>query len=181
MKDKELITLLEHEVNAQRNKGFAFIVNRDFDTIKGFVIQNSGTEDDAKDVFQDGLIALMSNLKKEKFKGNSTLKSYLFSICKNLWYQKIRKNKKTETIGAAEELPEEDADSVDNEKRYYVMQEKFKKLGKKCQQLLIEFYYKKKSMRELQELYGLGSEQAAKNKKSRCLKKLSEMVNTESI
>jgi len=181
MKDIELIEFLKSQVNSQRNKGFSYLIDQYFDTIKGYVIQNSGSEDDAKDVFQEGLIALISNLNKNKFQGKSALKSYLFSICKNLWLQKIRKEKKTENIKSLEEVPYEETDKDDKEKMFEAMQHQFKKLGGKCQQILIEFYYKKHSIKKLQEIYGLGSAQAAKNKKSRCLKKLSEMVNMDSV
>ena len=41
--------------------------------IENYILKNSGTKDDAKDVFQDSLIVLYKNIKRESFVLNSTL------------------------------------------------------------------------------------------------------------
>lgn len=176
--DEKLIQLLTSLDERQRNKAFSFLVQRDFPAIRIFISKNSGQNEDAKDIFQDGLITLINNLNKGSFKGNSTIKSYLFAICKNIWFQHLRKNKKfkqTELtdIEATDDLIEKN----EIEEKYDLVKKKFRKLGDECQKILIEFYYQNKSMKELQQSFNLGSAQAAKNKKSRCLKKLATLVN----
>lgn len=177
MTDPKLIELLVHQSNTERNRGFAYLVNRDFTSVKIYVQKNSGSEDDAKDIFQDGLIALLKNLQQGEYKSSSTIKSYLFAICKNTWLQQLRKMKKNQEL--LPEISEENGieEKLALEERYKLMKQKFSLLGEECQKILIQFYYDKKSMKELQEIYNLSSEQAAKNKKSRCLKKLSTLVS----
>lgn len=177
MTDRYLVELLISDDNVSRNKGFRYLVDRDYTSVKTYVLQNSGAEDDAKDVFQDGLLALMKNLQKGEFRSSSTLKSYLFSICKNIWLQQLRKMKHSQELG--DELIAEDEqikEKIALEERFKLVKEKFSHLGEDCQKILIQFYYDKKSMKDLQMMFSLSSEQAAKNKKSRCMKKLTEMV-----
>lgn len=50
-----------------------------------------------------------------------------------------------------------------------------------CKQMLLGYYYERKSMRELAFGFGLASEQAAKNKKSRCLKHLNQIVSKQKL
>ena len=178
MTDDELIRLLKSTNRFQKNKGFTFLVNRDFEWVKQFVLKNSGTEEDAKDTFQEGLIVLMKNIERGVFEGRSSLKSYLNSICKNIWLQSLRKLKKREEAIATEEWEDESEEKTEDiEMKHEKVKQKFKVLGKACQDILIQFYYERKSMKELQEIYQLSSPQVAKNKKSRCLKKLAILIN----
>jgi RNA polymerase sigma factor (sigma-70 family) len=176
--DDELIQIITSEDDRQRNKAFSFLVKRDFPAIRVFISKNSGQEEDAKDIFQDGLITLMNNLNKGSFKGNSTIKSYLFAICKNIWFQHLRKNKNYQQTELPEiEATEEVFEKEEMEEKYNILKKNFKNLGNECQKMLIGFYYQNKSMKDLQQIFNLGSPQAAKNKKSRCLKKLTSLVN----
>ncbi len=178
MTDTQLIELLTSEDNGLRNKGFSYLVERDYEPVLSYVKRNSGNPEDAKDIFQEGLIALIRNIHNQSFRKTSSLKSYLYSICKNLWLQELRKmNRNTaeiETSTSEHDLERNLASEFDE--KLQVVRDKFNTLGEECQKILVLFYYKKKSMKYLQELYQLGSTQAAKNKKSRCLKKLSSLV-----
>ena len=50
----------------------------------------------------------------------------------------------------------------------------FDLLGEKCRQLLILFYFKRNSFREIASLLKFGSEETAKNQKYRCIQKAKE-------
>lgn len=56
---------------------------------------NSGTTEDAHDIFQDGMEAVMHLCFDEDFAIKSSLNSLIMTICKNKWIDKLRK-KKTE-------------------------------------------------------------------------------------
>lgn len=56
---------------------------------------NSGTIEDAHDIFQDGMEAMMHLCFDEDFVIKSSLNSLIMTICKNKWIDKLRK-KKTE-------------------------------------------------------------------------------------
>ncbi|MEL7146847.1 MAG: hypothetical protein AAFO69_10795, partial [Bacteroidota bacterium] len=50
-----------------------------------------------------------------------------------------------------------------------------------CRQLLIDYYYHKRSFKDLLAKTDLGSIQALKNKKSRCMKKLGEVISARKL
>ena len=75
-----------------------------------------------------------------------------------------------DTVG---NLPEH-ADSL--EINLTALNELMTELKEDCQKLLLGFYYERKSMKDLMEIFKLGSEQAAKNKKLRCMDSLIRLV-----
>ena len=56
-----------------------------------WVKQNSGTEDDAYDVFQDGMEAVMHLTFKEDFELKVSMNALISRICKNKWLDILRK------------------------------------------------------------------------------------------
>ena len=52
--------------------------------------QYSASEAEAADVFQDGIIQILMAVQRGKFRGDSSLKTYLSVVCRNLWFKQIR-------------------------------------------------------------------------------------------
>jgi RNA polymerase sigma factor (sigma-70 family) len=173
--DSSLIDSIVGENAKKRFSAFEVLYKQNFNSIQSFVIKNHGTKDEAKDIFQDAMIIVYRNLVNKSFKEDSKLSTYLFSICKNLWFQRIRKLKVVEfqSVDVAENLSENfEITKVDSS----LLNELLDKLKSDCKQLLIAFYYERKPMRDLMEIFKLGSEQAAKTKKLRCLNGLIDLV-----
>ena len=55
-----------------------------FPMVLNMVVQHNGTEDEAKDVFQEAVIVLYDKVKQGGFELTSQLKTYLYSICRRL-------------------------------------------------------------------------------------------------
>ena len=55
---------------------FGYIYESTYWIVRNFVINNSGTEEDAEDLFQDTIIAIMVKAKKNRLKIKHTFKSY---------------------------------------------------------------------------------------------------------
>ena len=55
-----------------------------------WVKENNGSESDARDIFQEALIALFQKLETGDFKLTCTLKSFLRIMCRNLWLTRLR-------------------------------------------------------------------------------------------
>ena len=62
-----------------------------------------------------------------------------------------------------------------------IVEKFFTKLDQGCQRLLRMYYYDSKSMKQIMADFGLGSEQAAKTKKFRCMKKLEGLFAAHQI
>lgn len=157
------------------NHTFTYLYKEHLGSITNMVIRNSGSEADALDIFQEGLVVLWQNIRNDQFqlKGHTQISTYLYSVCRNLWISKLRKNKKTVAVGDYEaEIPDQSPDpfgepdpEIMNLRRY------FKQLDEKCRTLLKLFYYEKKSMRIIAGQMGV-TEPTAKNNKYRCMVKL---------
>lgn len=151
--------------------------------IEALVLKNSGSVDHAKDLYQESFIAVWKNLKTNKFepKNETALQGYLYQIAKNKWMDVLRSNtfKKTNTLTdeRLSFLKEEAIDETidDNEDKLNSIMIAFKNLGQPCKQLLTNFYYEKKSLRDIASELQL-EEASVRNKKYRCMEKLRSIV-----
>jgi len=167
MTDKQIIEFL-------RNNKYQKAVNGLYDvlsSVKKYILSNSGTSDDAKDFSQDALVVLYKNVQSDSFTLTVPLKTYLLAIVKNLWLQELRRRNKIPITSDQPEIP----DITSNEdKNFDIAKAAFNLLGERCRQLLILFYFKKKTYRELASFLQFGDERTAKNQKYRCLQKAKE-------
>ena len=58
--------------------------------IQHFVLNNNGSFDDARDLFQEAMITLYEKVQSDSFVLSCQIKTYLFSICKNLWLKRLQ-------------------------------------------------------------------------------------------
>jgi len=71
------------------------IYRKFFGLIESYVVKNSGTPEEAEDVFQEALCIIV-----QKIKGESpsflecSFYTFLFSICRNIWLNELRRKKK---------------------------------------------------------------------------------------
>lgn len=166
-------------ISEKRNEAFLFLYNNQIDTIIKMVKQNSGMEDDALDIFQEGMIAIWVNIQKGKYQldGKTKVSTYLYSICRNLWFKKLRDSKKIVSMDSyAEQATTVEEDDDLEYFKVKKLQAHFKKLGEKCQTILRLYYYKKASIREIAIQLNY-EEKSAKNEKYRCMKRLRAMYN----
>ena len=73
-------------------------------SISYFTRQNGGTEEDAKDIFHESLAILVEKSRMPEFELTSAIKTYIYSICRNLWYNRLRKLKPMSDIRDTEEV-----------------------------------------------------------------------------
>ncbi|MBR9919955.1 MAG: sigma-70 family RNA polymerase sigma factor [Bacteroidetes bacterium] len=113
--------------------------------IRQWVLANSGTVEEAKDVFQEGLQVLFELSVEENFKLQSSFEGLLFTICKRNWYAVLRKKKKWQAIRKSPELTHEEVEAdmesllikiEENASRASLLSSTFKQLSDLCQQLL---------------------------------------------
>lgn len=142
------------------------------------MIKNNGTESDAEDVFQDGIVVLYLKLKKEP-DINIDLGAYLFGINRNIWLKNLRKSTPfvLEGMEKAAELVEE----MSLYKKQISIRDSLNQLDQHCKEILIDFYFNRSSMAQISKRFGLSSEKVAKNKKYRCLQKLVSYVEKNKL
>ncbi len=165
------------------NRTFLYLYNKYQDSILRMVQKNNGNEEDALDIFQEGLIALWTNISQGKFKVNDKAKisTYLYTLCRNIWISRLRKKKYTQSI---EDNPNiqtvEVEDMTEYHERVNKLERDFDKLGEACKKLLTLFYYQKASLQEIAESMDL-TVKTAKNTKYRCMKSLRAIYKPENL
>jgi len=149
--------------------------------IERYVLDNNGTPDDARDIYQEAFLAVWRNVHLNKFQpqNETAVAGYLFQIARNKWLDQLRSVKTKKTTKLPENLSHslaEDPVIPEDEVDYLrLVREKYDELGEPCREVLMRFYFKKESMREIAERFDW-TEASAKNNKYRCLQKLRNMV-----
>jgi len=76
---------------AAEDRSLRYVYQQHRERIVQFVVSKNGSEAEGKDIFQEGLLVLYKQIKQDKFRGESALGTYIFSICKYLWFHKLKK------------------------------------------------------------------------------------------
>ena len=151
-----------------------------FSAVRKYVLSNNGNEQQAEDLYHDAFIAAWRNVQLGKFesRGEGSFRSYILTIAKNKWIDGLRaiRNKQTVHIKPGDLKAADDPESSEEDRLIDLIKLQFNNMGTHCRDLLIEFYYKKQSMREISEARGW-TEHTARNNKYRCIQKLRELIN----
>lgn len=157
-----------------------FVYKEYYPTIKFLITTNSGTETDAEDVFQDALVVLYRKIARENLILTSSFKTFLYSICRNLWLQRLDRRVFSNEFLDMENLSEiQDtpyAGQPDEElEKYRLFQQHFFRLGEDCQKIL-RLFLKKVSLKEIADIMGFKTEKYAKTRKFMCKEKLKNSI-----
>jgi RNA polymerase sigma factor (sigma-70 family) len=144
-----------------------------------FVRSNKGNNADGKDLFHDGLIIADRNIRMLKFRGESSLHHYIYSVCKYLWLNKLKKKRRISYSDKEEKLDMPvliDPESIylDNELKGNIS-DALDLLGVKCKNVL-ELWKLNYSMKEIAEILDIKSEGMARKTKHQCYQKLLKLI-----
>lgn len=165
-------------INEEKILGEIYTAN--YPGVEKYILANSGTRDDARDIYQEAFLAFWRNVQLNRFEPQhaNAVSSYIMRIAKFKWIDVLRKNSNT-PITAME------SDTADNTQIYkleqdeelYITQVKkhYKNMGEPCRELLYRFYFKKEMLKQI-AAYFSWTEATAKNNKYRCLQKLRDLV-----
>src|SRR4249919_570238 len=56
-----------------------------------YIRQNNGSEQDAEDIFQEVILVFIEIVKQDKFRGESSISTFLYSITRNIWLNELKK------------------------------------------------------------------------------------------
>ncbi|HAI74976.1 MAG TPA: RNA polymerase subunit sigma-70 [Microscillaceae bacterium] len=159
-----------------------YVYQQYYGSIAFFVINNQGSEAEAKDVFQESMIVLLENLQKPDFSLQCSLKTFLYSITRRKWLKKLVRNKpilgKIEDHEAFLNLAEEAEEEDNREQQLALMQQAMQMLGEPCSGLLNDFYVLEKTMQEISQARQYTNADNAKNQKYKCLVRLRKIFFT---
>jgi len=181
MTDVELV----HLVRSGDVAGLSFVYEKYRKEFLNWIRKFSGCSmDEAQEFYQAATLILYENIMSAKVTElQSTLKTYLFGIGKNLTYQHHRKNQRMEKARAEYmievELLNDSRHALEAEMDLRVIAKCLTVIGEPCRQLLDHFYFLRKTMEEISTSMGYKNPETAKNQKYKCMERLRRMVEDE--
>lgn len=139
------------------------------------VVTNSGTEQEAKDVYQEAVVVFWQKAISGNLVLTSKISTYLYSICLNLW----RKELERKSRHSNEEKDKIEFQQQEKEEKVRIIRESIDKLGDTCKRVLSYYYFEGMSMKQIAEKVGFANTNTAKTKKYKCKKKLDELIKSE--
>lgn len=169
-----------HAIRENDEKALKNLYQENYPKTERYVLDNSGTADEAKDIYQEAFIAVWRNIQLGRFQlqPNSSLEGYLFQVAKNKWLDYLRTAKRKPVVPLTESanglqamphVPEEE------ELRLTLVKKNLQQLGQQCREVLERFYYRRQSLRTISAAFGW-TEATAKNNKYRCLQRLKDAL-----
>jgi RNA polymerase sigma factor (sigma-70 family) len=160
-------------------KAIETIYKQNFTMVQTFIINNNGSYDDARDIFQEAMIALYEKAKSDSFVLTSKISTYVYSICRRLWLKRLQQlGRYSNQIDSLEETIAVEDDLEFHEKKnaeFVIMDRALNSLGEPCKSLLEGFYVKKIDMQALAKEFGYTNADNAKNQKYKCLMRLKKL------
>ena len=178
LNEEENPLIIVAQIRMGDEKSLTSVYRTIYPMVENYILDNSGTRDDAKDIFQDAMFILLKKIEKVDFELTSKLSTFLFGIAKNLWLKKLTK-KGVDKEEFKTELKFQETEDNDFIKlsRLKSIKNSLEMLGEPCQTILVQFYYFKKSMIEIAEMLHYTNSDNAKNQKYKCLIRLKKMIS----
>jgi RNA polymerase sigma factor (sigma-70 family) len=146
-----------------------------------YVKQNTGNQEDAEDIFQEAVISFIQLVQKDKFRGECSIGTFMYTLVRNGWLNELKKKKRARL---REEKYEQEKVTSEVDVSEFIVNREAKKqiveliesLGENCKKILLAFYYDNLSIQEILMSLPYENEQVVRNKKYKCLQKLQETL-----
>jgi RNA polymerase sigma factor (sigma-70 family) len=179
MDEKQLL----HGLATNDRKSIEAIYQGSYNSIQSLIVNNQGSVDDARDIFQEALIVLYEKVRQGDFELNCQIRTYLYSVSRRLWLKRLQKQKRLYAEWEdADELVSVDTDLDRHEQEdadYERMDRSIQQLGEPCKSLLEAYYLRKQNMASIAAEFGYTNADNAKNQKYKCLMRLRKIFFNE--
>lgn len=152
--------------------------------LKAFIIQNSGSEDDAADIFQESLIDIYQQAKQKALQLTCPFEPFLLLVCKRKWLNELKKRGRRGVTKDPEDLYNLGEDMFAAAEQWQLQEEKtslfmamFKQLGDRCREIINKCLGSKQQDEVAAEL-GV-SYAYLRKKKSECMAELIKMIKAK--
>ena len=150
------------------------------------VLNNSGTIQEAKDLFQEALLVVFYKAQDEDFVLTCQFCYFVLSICKNKWYDVLRKKGvEAKVIQEFKRLYNNTSPSIEEliiqaeeeQKKQVCLDKSFKKLSTVCQNLL-DKVKKGKTTAEIVNIMQMPTANTVHRRKAACIKRWTELYHS---
>lgn len=159
-----------------------YVYKKYFPIVRFFVIKNSGTDEDAKDIFQEAIILIYKRLKDGSLDLSCAFKTYLYSVCRLLWLRQLEKRKIRNEVVADNQLFVQLDDGtegrLEEQEQFRIYQKHFQLLHKDCQEIL-QLFLKKVPLKEIAQKMSIKSDKYLKKRKYECKEALIKRIQND--
>lgn len=167
------ITLLEG-LRVQSEKAIHDVYLGYYSSVEKYIVMNSGTAQDAEDVFQDTVMVLLSYVSKPDFKLTCSMKTLLFAIARRIWLKQLRHKTRQEALTELEIQQQDfiaDWEEVErSQKKYDSLPAVLNRISVHCSGLLKQLFLTGK----IPDHYK--NDHSMRNQKYKCLEQARKMM-----
>ena len=87
--DITLLQAMRSDINA--DEAIRHLYRSQFNITRAYIKQNNGSEEDAEDIFQEVVFTFIELVKKDKFRGESSISTFLYALTRNIWLNEVKK------------------------------------------------------------------------------------------
>lgn len=171
--------LILAEIRKNNEAALGELYKTHYPMVVNLICTNSGTEQEAKDVYQEAVIAFYERAQQPDFVLTCKIKTYLYAVCRRLWLKRLAEKKRfSVSIPEAETfdgVDDEVNDAEERELNFKRMGDSLHALGEPCRSIIEDFYIQNFSMEIISEKFGYTSADNAKNQKYKCLQRLKKL------
>jgi RNA polymerase sigma factor (sigma-70 family) len=161
-----------------------YIYKKCFPIVQNNILLNSGTVEDARDIFNDAILIVYRKLEKEQMVLNCNFCSFIYSICKNLWLKFLeRKKVNYRYLNSYENRPSQIngigfVEEMEDQEQYCLMYKYIGRLDEKCKNILL-MYFAEKSCSEMSAKLDISNSDLVRKLKYKCKEKLAKMIRQD--
>jgi RNA polymerase sigma factor (sigma-70 family) len=174
--DKEILIAIKE---GQDSRVLSYLYKKVLPKVKNYIRSNSGSDDDAYDIFQDAIMAFYKYVKTGKYNEKYEIDGFIYSVSRNLWINKAKKDKRKVSLPDNYKEPayeENIVSGIVSKEREKMIAGLLSQLGERCQQLLTYSIFYKMSLAEISDKMGFANENAVKTKKYKCKQRLIDLI-----
>ena len=164
---------------ANDKKSVETIYKENYNMVQALIINNNGSADDAKDIFQEAMIVLYEKVRSGSFELNCQIKTYVYSVSRRLWLKRLQQlNRFTTSVDEVDSVVPVEDEIEEHDKRnaeFEMMNKAISSLGEPCKSLLEAYYLQKQNMQVIATNFGYTNADNAKNQKYKCLVRLKKI------
>lgn len=157
-----------------------YIESRYYTMVEYIVTSKGGQKEEAKDLFNEALIAIIMKTDNPSFQLTCQFKSYLYAVCNNMYKLILKRKKLAVKYNSSNQNEQPISDFTEEYDRKLYKQkllECFHRLGPKCQKIY-KMYWNEISQKDIAKDLGV-SYAYLRKRKYECRKRLIEIIKSD--
>ena len=167
----------------QRERSVRILFDRHTNWVPVMCRQYRLNEDDVLSAYLDAIMALHNQVRMNRFRGASSIKTYLYTIFKNKCLDLLRKESSSKVKVLLNEslleVYDEYSDlvrAISNREELERVKRCFGQQGKFCKHFLLDIFFNDFNTEELKKKYQMKDAKQIRNRKHKCMEKFRKLM-----